>query len=437
VSSRLFAGRFAIVLVGQEATLVFGLLNSVLTARLLGPAGRGEYALFLSLVEILSLLASCGIYWSLTYWLGKDPELLSSLATNALLHIVLLTILALAIAPLAIWAAPRWLPNVSSIGIALMLAIIPATVWAESIRFVFLGRNAIKAYTLMPVVKILLWFLLNVIALGILHLDVVGAMLAWLIQVLVTDIAFSIGLLRQYRVRFLPQLRLYRQMLRTGARGLVSQLGIKLMYSGDIYFLNRMVDLEQLGLYSVATSVTRLMERSTTAAGTLIFPISAQDKTGSADRLTARVLRHLLLLNLAFSVFAILVGQWLLILLFGQQFIGAYALLLLLIPGFMATASPIVIGPNLWGKGYPKIVMIAPYVSFVVDLAVLYWLVPRIGIAGAAIGSSVAYMVWAVLLVRHFRKIAGIPYRELLILQRQDWRAFGQILTRVRSMGQK
>jgi O-antigen/teichoic acid export membrane protein len=196
-----------------------------------------------------------------------------------------------------------------------------------------------------------------------------------------------------------------------------------------------MVDLEQLGLYSVATSVTRLMERSTTAAGTLIFPISAQDKTGSADRLTARVLRHLLLLNLVFSVFAILVGQWLLILLFGQQFIGAYALLLLLIPGFMATASPIVIGPNLWGKGYPKIVMIAPYVSFVVDLAVLYWLVPRIGIAGAAIGSSVAYTVWAVLLVRHFRKIAGIPYRELLLLQRQDWRAFGQILTRVRSTG--
>ena len=202
-------------------------------------------------------------------------------------------------APVAISYSWFWLPNASKTGILIAFIVIPSSIWSESLRYIFLGQNDIKAYTIVPAARAALWAILNTLILGFIRRDVIAAMAVWLFQINMVNLFSSLYLLRKQKIRFAPNLYLYKKMLLIGIRALISQVGVKLMYSGDILILNRLVSIEQIGFYSLATSITRIMERSTNAAGSLIFPMSAQDATAKTDKLTSRVLRNILVLNLS------------------------------------------------------------------------------------------------------------------------------------------
>lgn len=58
--------------------LVVGLsvANSVLLARLLGPEGRGHFAIYQASVNLLTIWLSFGLQSSLVYFLSKDERIL-------------------------------------------------------------------------------------------------------------------------------------------------------------------------------------------------------------------------------------------------------------------------------------------------------------------------------------------------------------------------
>ena len=131
------------------------------------------------------------------------------------------------------------------------------------------------------------------------------------------------------------------------------------------------------------------------------------------------------------SIVAVILGPWFIIMVYGSPFESAYPLLILLIPGFLATAGPIIVGPNLWGKGYPRLVIVAPYISFIIDITIVVLLFPILGIAGASIGSSVGYIIWALLLISYFKRNTNIGYRELLVLCRDDLQNYRRLAIRL------
>lgn len=383
--------------------------------------------LLLSFAQTLMILASGGLYWGLTYWTGKDPQLFSGLVSNSVLHVIGVMVITFLSVPLVLFTAPAWLPNVNSIGLLLVLLGIPLLVWLECLRYLLLGQQAIFAYALLPPTRILLWLLCNLVVLLFIWRSVSGVILAWLIQLVMLVIGFTLWFIRRYRPCFAPSRALYGNTIRTGFKGLASYLAVSLMYNGDVYLLNHLVSLESLGYYSIAVSVIRVLQRSANVAGTLLFPVSSGDTSGQADHLTARVVRNVLLLNLLLCVVAVSAGRTLLVLAFGQEFANSYKLLLWLLPGFLANTGPIIIGPNLWGKGYPKIVVVAPLVSFIGNLLLNLVLVPTVGIAGASIASSISYVVWTALLAMYFVSHTTVSYSELFIVKLKDLRGYYQL----------
>lgn len=432
-----FASNFAIVLGGHWFTFGLGILNNILIARLLGPEGRGEYALLLNLAQIVAVLGSNGIYWGMTYWLGKDIKLLSGLVSNAVIHVLLVALLIVLLMPLIMITAPIWLPNVDSFGLFIILLGIPLLIWIECLRYLFLGQEATLEYAALPPFRVTVWLVANAVILVFFTRSVTGVILAWLIQLIATIGVFTIRLVRQYQPSFSPTWDLYQNTVKTGFRGLASFFAVSLMYDGDIYLLNHLSSLQALGHYSIATSMTRILQRSTNMAGALVFPVSAKDDTEKADFLTARIVRNLFLLNILLSVLAILLGRTVLVLLFGQEFTESYRLLLWLLPGFVANTGAIVIGPYLWGKGYPKIVILAPLASFIGNLLLDLLLVPHLGISGASFSSSMAYILWTALLVTYFVNDTDVSYSDLLFLKSSDLHGYYRLSKRAKQLLQR
>lgn len=95
---------------------------------------------------------------------------------------------------------------------------------------------------------------------------------------------------------------------------------------------------------------------------------------------------------------ALLACGWPLLRLFGPQYVDAYPLMFVLAIGFMARAA---IGPGerfLNMLGEQKICAAIVAVAFAMNLAIGFALIPRFGIMGAAISTTVAFIVESVLI---------------------------------------
>jgi O-antigen/teichoic acid export membrane protein len=64
--------------------VALGLVSSVLVARSLGPAGRGEYAVAVAVSAIGVQVASLGLHTSSSWAASKRPDLVGALLVNGL-----------------------------------------------------------------------------------------------------------------------------------------------------------------------------------------------------------------------------------------------------------------------------------------------------------------------------------------------------------------
>ena len=86
-----------------------------------------------------------------------------------------------------------------------------------------------------------------------------------------------------------------------------------------------------------------------------------------------------------------LVAYWLIPLVFGADYRGAVPLLWILTPGAVFLACGQVVGDLLRGRNQPTVVAWSQGLAAVFTVVMLLALLPLIGVAGAAIASTVAY----------------------------------------------
>ncbi len=91
-----------------------------------------------------------------------------------------------------------------------------------------------------------------------------------------------------------------------------------------------------------------------------------------------------------------LTAYWAIPLIFGPAYQGAVPLLWILTPGAVFLACGQVVGDLLRGRNHPSIVAWAQGLAAIFTVVLLIALLPVVGVAGAAIASTVAYgLHWA------------------------------------------
>ena len=75
-----------LILATDVTILMCSVVTSLLGARALGPAGRGDLLIITLWPLVASLLAELGLPNAYRYWIAKDPARVSSLFSNAILY---------------------------------------------------------------------------------------------------------------------------------------------------------------------------------------------------------------------------------------------------------------------------------------------------------------------------------------------------------------
>ena len=400
---------------GSLLALVFGVAVSVLLPRVLGPEARGEYQLAVKLAALVLAVAQWGIPEVLLQAVADRKASQGALIGTSLalgLFGAALTAVVLGV------AAPLFRDN-------LLRGVEPLLLWLTlggslaslvallSRRFLQLGGR-LDLYNGLDIGRTLLFLVLVVLGGVVLPRQALGPTMAWLLGEVALAVVATLFLMRA-RSRTGPwraEPALASELARSGAPIQFGLLGMFLGSEGGAFVLNANLDVATVGIYSVALSVSRLVLQVSIALRTALQPrlvTEAED----AGEITARVTRHGLLWMVLVAC-ALAIGSPLAPVIFTREFTAVGPALVLLLPGMVAYGVWQLLASHLLRIGRRGFLAAIAWLFGLTSILLQAVGAQVFGLAGAAAGLSVAYVIAMAVVLVAFVQVSGRPVRELV-----------------------
>lgn len=406
----------------EVALTVIALLTNVVTARWLGPEGRGGFQLVVTTMSMMQLLASLGIGPSIVYFVGRKqmhPE--DAYTSSVLLASVLGTVGVTVFGLLFFFTGLGDLyEGVAVIYVMGTVSYLPLLLWIHYLNHTLLSLQRIQSYNLTSLLRGV-GFPVLLLGMSLFVRDRLGAAIAARFVTWVIVLVLTLVLLPPFKLRPKDlQVRAVTRQLKYGARVSVSRILRFGELNGDVFLIKHFMNLESVGYYSIAFSAAKVTTKASMAVSRVLFPrvSNAEDDDGC---FTALVLRNVIVVTLATGAVLAGIARWLIVGLFSQEYASSVRPFLWLIPGASGLAVQNVLTGDLDGRGHPEAGMYATLLSSVTTVGMDIWLIPHLGIAGAAIGSSCAYIAGAVLLVIYFSKRTGLEIKAMITPRVEDF----------------
>ena len=363
--------------------LQFALVYAV--QRLLGPADYGVITYGLAVGVVLAPATDLGMQLIITRDVARVERIAPRVSGIGLALKLLLTVGAVVVlVPLSLQR-----PDSTAFAtFALGLAVIAGS-FAEYFGYVFRGLRRVELDAVLTLLLRLGVFAFGFAAL-LLRPGINGVSLAYLTG---NGLAAVLGYIWLRRRFFKPVLRARRSASRALLRQALPLGGailLSIAYTRTaVFLLDAFSNSTAVGEYGVALRLTEPLALIPSAIMAAVFPALAHTmaQTGYAATRTLR-LKTIGLLALAGSLIAVggvLLGPWLIHLLYGAQYAGSTLALQLL----SLAALPIFINYALThflvARRQQRLNLIFNAVIFVVNLVLCSWLIPRFGPGGAAL----------------------------------------------------
>lgn len=223
----------------------------------------------------------------------------------------------------------------------------------------------------------------------------------------------------------------WRKMFSYGSKSMMAQILNQIDLRLDIYIINYMIGTSSVGIYSIAVSLVNVLGILSSSVSIVLLPLVSKGDPDFSSKATRFICRISVFLVLITGLPLLLIGQSLITLLFGVEFAGAGVALILLYPGVVGQTISKICYADCAGRGYPEKVAISSFITAGITITLDILLIPELGIKGAAIASSIAYLTGGCLGAYWYIKITGDSLKDLLIVRGSDFLYCRKILSEI------
>lgn len=429
VAKRGFLRALGILFSSRVVSAVTLLAIGILTARLLGPEGRGQYALFFTIVGIGANLGGFGLTQSNTYFLNREHVPMAVLFGNTIFSIGVVGLLAAGgigiveshsgiVGLGAAWAFPGWL-----LWLAIIVAMLESHVGGlayGSHLYTFQARSLVVQAALLLAATLALY--------------PIGPSLTAALEFRVAAAALFIG---WYVQRFLAQVSLRRIAVRTAILKKQLRFGIKnwvqnliglLNYRGYLLILAAFSGPESVGHFSIALLFVEAVRFIPETVGTLLLPKLVGMHSGDGPaQLTARACRMIVLCMLILGFGLVVSVDWLIPVVFGALYSDSVAATILLLPGAVLGAVYQVLTRYFTSEHAQRYSIASGISGLIVALSASVVLVPGFQAAGASVAYSLSALTTCIVVLWGFGRQSKLSPYAAIIPSREDWMILGRL----------
>ncbi len=368
--------------------LVF--VASIIIARQLGPASRGFFAIITLFSTYLVSLLIFGIDATAEIQLAKKEYSLSAVHMYTILFSMGAGMIGLVFfLLLEPWLFLSALKGVDRSFILITVLMIPFVVYSNIANRIMIGMTHIRVFNLLKILKGILDLLGPVLFLVLLHRGLAGAVTTWMLSILCIA-ALQAGWLfyqSDWKLTFEPQI--LRQSLAFGAKVHFAFLPAVTVVHLGLFFLNHYAGSAAVGYYAVAyglmMKIVFLFNALLNASRSQIIGSEAK----LAESFVKRLIRHSFFLALMASLIICLLSRILIHGFYGKAYApSTYALIVLLLAMVAGIITNFLTSYMVGQMKNPGLCAKANWGIFFFGLLIYYGLVPKYGLIGTAIATS-------------------------------------------------
>jgi O-antigen/teichoic acid export membrane protein len=389
--------------------------TGIITARALGPAGRGELAAMILWPLFVASVTTLGVPSSLIYYLRRHPEERTQLIANGFL---LAAVMGSVAAVLTAFVLPWWLHQYSP-------QVIHAAQWflitVPLCSITLAGRAVLEAshqFSASNAIQTLTPFatLLSLLAFVFLHrINPYTAAIAYIAASIPAFWFMIVRVRRAGLVRLAMNAVGVKKILGYGVRSYgVDVLGTLALQVDQVLVVSLLIP-SAMGSYVVVLSLSRMLNLFQNSVVMVLFPKAAGHITEEVVAMTGDAVRISGLVTAVCGLFVCAAGPALLRILYGPEYATAVGALRILVIEVVLAGATFVLAQAFMALNRPGVVTLLQAVGLSLSLPMMLWLIPRYGIYGAAISLLTSTTVRLILVCAGFRVFLKTSPPKLLL----------------------
>lgn len=412
------------------AVLGLGVLVSIVLTRSLGPEQRGVYALLVATNGLGANLAGLSVANSCSTMLARGNYRLGQVNTVAMLLALVLGAAGLAITTLIF----PLLSNNIFMGVPytylfIALLLLPTTIYQIYWNSMMMGLSRLLSLNKLNLTVNVVSSVLMIVVVGVLHKGIPGFLAVWSLSGVWGAISTAVVAARIERPVWPPSRKIMSDMLQFGLRGHGANIAHQIFLRLDLYLVNPLVGNAGVGFYSLSTSLAEKLWVPLNAIYASSVGKIAQLPREESALLTAKVARTAVLMMFTFALPLAVASPWLIPLIYSSRFTASVLPLIILLGGTLGFAVMLVLNNYIVGQMQrPGLLSIISWLELIVSVILYVTLIPWQGIVGAAVASTLTYLLAMAGTLYLFVRDSGLLAMSVLLPRRGDFGDYARII---------
>lgn len=409
------------------------LCTLTIIARTFGPSGNGSYTLALLLPTILATFLNLGLAPANIYYLSSNKVSPYIAWVTTLRISILITIFSWFVGSIIIvFKASSLFPNVPKEMLWLSLASFPLIFSNINISSFFQGLQEFKKFNIILLLQPILHLIVVIFLIFIIKLnDLIYILISYIICLAISQIIAYRFLCILLSKKSGPYIKnYYKKLLNYGYKSHLTNILAFLNYRIDLLLLSFFLGPSPVGIYTIAVTISEKLWLVSQAVSTVLLPKLSQLSTDEDKRreLTPLMARLILWITFFAALALALVAFYGIEFVFGEEYKDAYQAILFLLPGIVFGSCSKILANDLAARGRPELNLSTSWVAVIINIIGNILLVPKLGIEGAAIATSFAYIINFILRLFIHNYITGIPFYKNLFFNITDIRKIRSLI---------
>lgn len=381
-------------------------LLNIFFARLLGASGSGELFYAINNFSIITLVASGSLESGMTYFLSKKEIGENELFTLSLLWSLIAGALS---AILVFFYYDSFFPFSQYSSINYSFLFISGNLLISFFSGLFFAKKEFLLPQLIPAI-------VNIILLaffGVLFIEKDQShnnliLLVYFAGFIVSGVLLGIFFYVKYSLRSLFR-QIYfhslKRLFRYSSFALITNVVAFLAYRIDYWILksfpSSVVSDAAIGNYIQISKLVQLFLFAPTVIATIVFPASASaiGADSGFNKSFKKMIKQVLLLNVFASIIFIIAGHWLFVSIYGAGFSLMYHCFIFSVPAILSITVVRILASYFAGTNRIRYNFTGSLIALIVVASLNFWLVPLMGINGAALADSAGYTAYMIFLL--------------------------------------
>jgi O-antigen/teichoic acid export membrane protein len=422
------------------AKMGFGIIIGMITARWLGPTSRGIFSLVSTFPATLTTLTKFGQAQAVIYFIRREKEDVSRVASTAVwfglgtgaLLIVLVVLLRDQILHTFLRGVPLW-------ALMTILPMIPILLMESYLYGILQATDRFRVYNARLLGESIIALVLMAVVLVGLKLGLPGALGVSIVLNTVMLLWVFWTIHKDTPLHFLFDRGLFRRMFRYGMKSHLQIIASHFNFKTGVYLCAYYLSPSEVAFYAIGAKFAEQMMSIPQSLGLAMFPRLAGVSDERVHLMTASACRQTFAITSVSALVLTFVGKFAITTLYGAAYEPAAVPLIYISWGIVMMSMYVLLSRDFTARDRQMVNVIAAYIALGGNIGLNVWLIPKMGIRGAAIGTSTSYTVAALLLYVFFLLESGMSWYEPLVPRIEDferWRRlaaeFSQRLARSR-----